>query len=1624
LPKLLDLGIAKVVGADDEDDGDVGTGSVVDPLGSTRAELSGTPPPPPRLVPQSQIATLGASMSSSLPASSLEPLTEANAHMGSPPYMSPEQWIDAASVGPRADLYALGVVAYELLTGRKPFVGPTVAAYLELHTNAPVPTVGAQFPQAFDAFFRRALAKRPEDRPATALELAAALRGAAGLGGDPTDLPKLDEGIRDAWLADAPQPLAEAVAALDGARNVHQARDAARDVLRGLLRYLVAVALAARAQVRGEGDDRALLDQLRALQHHDFGDEERARLLRLLLRPFVAQPTTHPLPELVELVIRHDDERDALDAVISSMPTIDSSASEDAVRSQLAQLVASLAKFMRAASFVLDYPLIVPLDGTAERWTGLRRQKRAVATVHVDKRGELTDYQPMLIDRNGFVAVLAWPLVQVVAPTVGAEHEVFVFDGRGRHGARLVASPTGFEHQDADIWDWLGEHVIGEAEAKGELATDERAPYLGLASFSEADADRFVGREREVESFSNRLRQQALLVVVGASGAGKSSFVHAGVLPGLPAGWRAISFRPGAAPVANLASRLAAVKLPAETTVVVIDQLEELFTLCRDTGAREQFAAQIAELTRSLDTGVRVIGTVRDDFLMHLEGLAPLRASLSPALYLLGNPSRDDLVRTVVEPARRAGYVLSDDALAQDMVNAVADRPGALALLSFTASRLWELRDRRFRQLTRRAYDAMGGVGGALGQHAEQTLAALSADEQRVAREGFRHLVTANGTRAVLTMRELQQRLASARAEPVLDKLVAARLLSVVEAEGDAQIEITHEALIAAWPRLQQWVREDVDGARMREQLHEAARQWEERKRQPGLLWRGEALVDLERWRRRAGVALTETEAAFADASQAAATRGRRIRRAVLATLFVVLAGGVLVLVQLNRRAHDSAAEAARRLRDLRVEQGRQALLENDPMRALVYLSGAYSSGARGADLQFMIARATADFDAQQHVVDQGGKVRSLALSPDAALIAIASDKGTQLVDVATGKVRYTFAATRPVWSVAFSEDGARLIAGSDDKTAKIWDVKTGALLHTLDHPDRVRVTTFSPDGRFVATTCWDFVVRLWDPGSGRLVATMPGHTHIAVALAFDRTSTRLVSASADNTALLWSIPDAKQIAVLAHANWLAPSENSIRISPDGSIVATASLDKTAKLWDAATGRELRTLKHFDQVQSVDFSPDGARLVTVSDDKRVTIWNVASGDPIVTMLGHTDYVMGAHFTRDGKRVLSYGADGTARIWDASTGTPLATLVGHTQLLVSGAFDVEGSHVVTGSWDGTVRIWDARSRVATSVGAVGDIRPITIKADEVLVASEQGRPSARSLRTGELLATIERTDLPGRVIASPDRAYVIALGEQDVRICGARERSCPPQPNTARAQMAAFSPDSKQVLIGYRDRPAEIWTTNPPARVLQLAEGTMETLSGITYSPDGGRVAISHADNKIRIWNAKTGALVHTLVGHTSTSPQIVWSSDGRRLASASVDKTARVWDAQTGQAIAVLRGHTNLINSVALDEHGTFALTGSDDNTAGVWDVASGARLFTYALSTSVGWVAFASDRSLIITMGMDMSRKAPPTFQVWDAKLDVRSPQALAAYVRCRVPLILENERPVPAAPRCANQQ
>ena len=456
LPKLLDFGVAKLLdGAPPSEEMPVinylpllATKNSADPVNEMRPSGKSTVSDDPA------------------PAHPDGRLTQANHIVGSPPYIPPEQWSNAFTVSPASDLYALAVVAFEALTGRRPYLAETMADYTELHCHGEVPPLGGSFPPTLDRTFQRALAKRPGDRWGTALELAAALRASSGIGTMRSELPRLDQDVRDAWLAEAPQPLAESIAQLDDARNAYQARDMAKGLILTLVRYFLAIALAMNARLRVSGGDSVLLEFMRAMDQRAPRMDERIRFLRLLLHRLAGSPGACPMPELLALQASPPGEADTLERILTLYTATDHAITEEMVRLQLLRLLAELSHVLRQAAFILDYLLVVPHDHAPERWTGRRCRPRARAYI---SSGELVDGHPVLLDREARVCIDLWPLAQAVPPTQGADPELILFDHHGPHGALLIAAPSGLEYQDAIAGHWVETHMVAELQSTPRL---------------------------------------------------------------------------------------------------------------------------------------------------------------------------------------------------------------------------------------------------------------------------------------------------------------------------------------------------------------------------------------------------------------------------------------------------------------------------------------------------------------------------------------------------------------------------------------------------------------------------------------------------------------------------------------------------------------------------------------------------------------------------------------------------------------------------------------------------------------------------------------------------------------------------------------------------------------------------------------------------------------------------------------------------------------------------------------------------------------------------------------------------------------------------------------------------
>jgi WD40 repeat protein len=782
----------------------------------------------------------------------------------------------------------------------------------------------------------------------------------------------------------------------------------------------------------------------------------------------------------------------------------------------------------------------------------------------------------------------------------------------------------------------------------------ERSPYPGLSSFTERDAAVFFGREAEVEALWRRLQNRRLLALIGPSGTGKTSFVRAGVIASRPAGWGALVCTPGAAPDRNLGRALApelagdpdalrrllsfeetetAVDLVGRwrrahvEALLVVDQFEELFTL-NPKESQERFAALLGRLVGEAD--VHVLLSMRDDFLIRCseqEAIAAVFESLTPLTGLMAGGLR----RALVEPAGRLGYRFEDGALVEEMTQSVEGSRGALPLLAFAVARLWEMRDREKNLLTRRAYEEIGGVAGALAQHAEATMERIGPERQAIVREIFRNLVTAEGTRAVAEREELLS--AFPEREPagdVLRELIDARLLTSYEVEGAEgqpsrhRVEVVHESLLKAWPRLVRWQAQDEEGAVLRDQLKQAAHLWEEKARTQDLLWTGTAYREYELWRERYPGALTTLEEDFARSMKDKARRRKRLLTAALASVIVALAG-VAIAIGVSRHQATKARDRAQG-EALRAEAGKLLALgrteiDRYPTAALAYarksLELADTPEARRFAVEVLwrgpVARILPlDRIAKQVGASDGVNFDRIARSPDDGWLAMqAPDQRILLLPRAGGPPRcLPPLPDGNVFALAFSPKSDVLVTGG-----------SGQSLRFLSLPDLREVRRVDLGG-----------VRTWGRGSGGRLLTLTWM--------YQNDEHPLVRA--------WPLPEGEPQALGrqsgffdldAAGNWGAYGRGRTLFAhpPAGGGPPPERIVGQAR----------------DELREAFFLEGGDALVSTDKAGEVRLWSLAGGAGTRILDETTGALFGGVLAAEaeGRRLVVAGADLSVHLWD-------------------------------------------------------------------------------------------------------------------------------------------------------------------------------------------------------------------------------------------------------------------------------------------------------------------------------------------------------------------------------------
>ncbi|NUS04061.1 MAG: hypothetical protein HOV97_16055, partial [Nonomuraea sp.] len=795
-------------------------------------------------------------------------------------------------------------------------------------------------------------------------------------------------------------------------------------------------------------------------------------------------------------------------------------------------------------------------------------------------------------------------------------------------GQRLPSLPVALAYVracDGDVREWERRWREAERESlEAAAANDDTAsPYLGLARFETDDHERFFGRDALADRLAELVAEHRLTLVAGPSGSGKSSLLRAGLVPRL----RACGV-PRTATVVTPGRDQDEV-LTGRTTgdVLVVDQFEEVFTLYADAASRTAFIDALLALARG-DDGRRVVVAVRADFFGHCAGHRELAEAVREATLLVSPMSPAELREAIVRPAATAGLIVERELTAR-IVAEVEGEPGALPLMSHALLETW--RRRRGRALTTQAYEAAGGVGAAIARTSEELYDDLAPPQREHLRHLLLRLVTpgrdTQDTRRPVERAELLAGDADSAAL-LLERLARARLVTI---DADS-VELAHEALLTAWPRLRGWIEEDREQIRAQRRLTEAARAWEDHDRDPGVLYRGTRLAQARERFAEPG-RLTPLEREFLTAGLAAhdRERGQRGRRrfALSALALLALVGSVLAWQE------SRAGEVRQRAADARRAVGvADSLRESDPLTAMRLDLAAW----RLADLpETRSGLLTAAGQQPQDVfTDPDGATRTMRhLSADGRTLVSIGDARVVTWDVATHREVAAAPGLGALLEHAGVRQGdARMIPVHDRwGGVTLFDLATGrhdpAVLATVNAG-----TEMGAGGRTVIgydTGESGHRIRVWDTGTRRLLLDVrlpgPGATYPKT--------------------FRWS-PGPEMVRAPRQGRFgAAVAMPDATVSPDDRFMALCVPGERLQLWDIPARRRLdtpwapRVTRTHCQYQRVRFSPDSRVLALVAEDG-VRLWDVATGTPYPAVQWRNVREIG--FSADGRFLAA--SDGT------------------------------------------------------------------------------------------------------------------------------------------------------------------------------------------------------------------------------------------------------------------------------------------------------------------------------------------------------------------------------------------
>ncbi len=1093
-------------------------------------------------------------------------------------------------------------------------------------------------------------------------------------------------------------------------------------------------------------------------------------------------------------------------------------------------------------------------------------------------------------------------------------------------------------------------------------------PYRGLHSFEAQHSALFFGRSKLVKALQEFVETRPLTVVLGASGSGKSSLVKAGLIPALKretkgttkTKWCVLSpVRLGETPCQSLNKVLVEAQIdsvdpysagqtlaqsistwvdqnPRVKLLLFIDQSEEIITLCLDEAVRRRFFQQILNAIALHREQLRVVLTLRSDFepqirdaglaftpeVLQRLGSTELKRRWQRERFVVPAMIRADLREAIEKPAEARVMHFQPDSLIDQLIDEVADMPGALPLLSFALSELYlkylkRQHDARIygktidRALTVEDYRELGGVIQSLTQRADeeyQSLVQQQPDYAQIVGQIMLRMVALNGgelaRRRVLLSELIYPGAKNLLSQQVIAHFTRARLLvEGQDAQGNAYVEPAHDALVRGWQKMQIWLEKEKNLALQR-RVNTAALEWYGQQHKK-FLWHDNHYLDVlnkdilqsvdSNW-------LNQVETKFVQQSVAQKRRNKLARWSIVNVALLVLGATASVATKyaIDYRNSSLASAGSEAVAMFTAGEGLDALEKavevGASMQSLQKLwKPLVSTQAEAQIIQAL--QQTYHGIREQNRISDDVVFHSVSFSGENQMIATGLEDGSIKLWSRDGQLLQTLShETESVDKVAFARSGEILVTASKRQGIKIWekrpDQRFELQAEIIPEEDLMSVA-ISDQAQAIATTgIRDDIVTLWDmEGSPvRSLETAERHRDRINDLSFSDDGRWLVTGSADETVKLWDLSTNQLIRTIQ----IDKVVFSVLLL-DEKTVAVGTKEGTVELWptDGTLGQDFRG-RHRDSVDGLALSPDKTKLVSRSADQTLNVWDISGLELTDTIEDHEDRVTDVSFSDSSDVIISTSQDRSLRLWQfgrsapsidgtnpsfspdqriiataeegnillwRTNGTLIHKFTAHSAPVTEISFSPQGNTMASAAADGAIKLWALE-------GEQVDGKPLkSWTGHQDTVASLRFSPNGETIASGSVDKTIKLWSLEGALLKR-------FAADKDVT-------------------SVEWSPDGSVIASAGRDQKLSIWRLDSGAH--HSKESVDADILDISFSPQGDTIASANADGSIRLWNLNSLSSIHTFSADVEGVTQVQFMPTGSTLISRGRDGAIKQW---------------------------------------------------------------------------------------------------------------------------------